>query len=283
MIRSLFSGASGMKNHQIRMDVIANNVANVNTTGFKASRVNFQDILYQWSRYPSAADNNIGGINPSQIGLGVMVSSITNDTGQGALQNTGRALDLAIDGNGWFVISIDGEPVDGTIDSDNGRYTREGIFYVDDAGNLVNSSGFNLCDIDGNPIQLETNAAGLSTINIEKTGYITYTTTDGTVYTGGNSFQIGLAMFPNQDGLVRDGLNMYKISEASGDASEAVPFGEPGSTGYGTINSGFLEMSNVDLTDEFISMITTQRGYQANARTITTSDQMLEELLNVKR
>jgi len=283
MIRSLFSGASGMKNHQIRMDVIGNNVANVNTTGFKGSRTNFQDILYQTVRYASAGQDTVGGINPSQVGLGVMVSSITNNTGQGGLQNTGRSLDLAINGNGWYILSTDGEAVVGTGEV-NERYSREGIFYIDNVGNVVNSSGYNLCDVEGNPIQLDIGDSGVATINISKDGYITYTLLNGdSVGIDDGAPQIGLAMFPNQDGLERDGLNMYKISPASGETVEQ--FGAPGGVegGYGTINSGFLEMSNVDLTDEFTCMITTQRGYQANARTVTTSDQILEELLNIKR
>ncbi|OPX89717.1 MAG: Flagellar basal-body rod protein FlgG [Pelotomaculum sp. PtaB.Bin104] len=281
MIRSLFSGASGMKNHQIRMDVIGNNVANVNTTGFKGSRANFQDVLYQTVRYPSAGENNVGGINPSQVGLGVMVSSITNNTGQGGLQNTGRSLDLAVNGNGWFVLSTNGDSVDGT-GLTNERYTREGIFYIDNVGNLVNSSGYNLCDTSGAPIKIDASASGVATINISKDGYISYTLLDGTK--NDNAFQIGLAMFPNQDGLEREGLNIYKISPTSGVVVPGGnPYGEPNAGGYGEIDSGFLEMSNVDLTDEFVSMITTQRGYQANARTVTTSDQILEELLNIKR
>jgi len=276
MIRSLYSGASGIKSHQIRMDVIGNNIANVNTTGFKSSRANFQDVLYQTVRYASASVPPAGGINPSQVGLGVMVSSITNNTGQGGLQNTGRVLDLAIDGNGWFVLSTDGNSVSGS-GAANERYSREGIFYIDDQGNLVNSNGYNLCDSNGDPINLGTN--GIATINISKEGVITGTYLDGSDI---GSVTIGLAMFPNQDGLERDGRNVYKISPASGTVAGG-GFGTPSTGGYGTVNSGYLEMSNVDLTDEFTNMITTQRGYQANARTITTSDQMLEELLNIKR
>jgi len=269
MIRSLYSGASGMKNHQIRMDVIGNNVANVNTTGFKGSRANFQDVLYQTIRYASAAGDNQGGINPSQVGLGVMVSSITNNTGQGGLQNTGRSLDLAINGNGWYILKP-------TADSETVYYSREGVFYIDNEGNMVNSNGEYLCDTGGGTINLGTE--GIATITVSKDGYISYTTLSGTENT--NAFQIGLAMFPNQDGLERLGQNRYKVSPTSGEQLET---GIPGTNGYGTINSGFLEMSNVDLTDEFTSMITTQRGYQANARTVTTSDQILEELLNIKR
>jgi len=287
LIRSLFSGASGMKNHQIRMDVIANNVANVNTTGFKGARVNFQDTLYQNLKAPSAgsdASPYVGGINPSQVGLGVMISSITSDTGQGNAQSTGRMLDVMIQGNGWFILSTDGTNVTGN-GSANERYTREGILYIDNAGNLINSNGYNICDAKGEPIRLNMGTYGLDTINIEKNGTITYTRLNdpGPPLTTG---PIGLAMFMNQDGLTRDGQNTFKVSPASGNAIQgagADRFGEPSKGGYGTTEAGFLEMSNVDLTDEFIYMITTQRGYQANARTVTTSDQILDELLNIKR
>lgn len=286
MIRSLYNGASGMKAHQVRMDVISNNVANVNTTGFKASRVNFQDVLYQWSRYPSAADSDtgMGGINPSQVGLGVMVSSITNNTGQGPFQNTGRTLDLAVNGNGWFVLSTNGESVDSAEgNDDNDRYSRDGVFYVDNEGNLVNSEGYFVCDTSGEPIQLDIGDSGIASITVDKTGVISYTLLDGTV--SDDKSRIGLAMFPNQEGLERDGLNLFKTTPASGYAvdGENDRYGDPAEGGYGTINSGFLEMSNVELTDEFVNMITTQRGYQANSRSVTTSDTMLEELLNTKR
>ncbi|OPX88935.1 flagellar hook-basal body complex protein [Pelotomaculum sp. PtaB.Bin117] len=284
MIRSLFSGASGMKNHQTRMDVIGNNIANVNTTGFKGSRANFQDILYQTVRYASAAGTtaagtNVGGVSPSQVGLGVMVSSITNNTGQGGLQNTGRSLDLGINGNGWYILSTDGTAVTGdTVGKLNERFSREGIFYVDNLGNLVNSNGYYLCDTSGNSINLGT--AGIATITVSKDGVISGKDLQGNDLP---TATIGLAMFPNQDGLERDGQNTYKISQTSGFITDVGGIGTPNANGYGTINSGFLEMSNVDLTDEFTSLITTQRGYQANARTVTTSDQILEELLNIKR
>lgn len=273
MIRSLFSGVSGMKNHQVRMDVIGNNVANVNTTGFKSSRANFQDTLYQAVRFASASTgagkDNIGGINPSQVGLGMSVSSITSNMRQGPLQNTGRSLDLAIEGNGWFVVT-DGTEI---------YYTREGIFYIDNEGDLVNSNGYKVLDTTGGAINFGKD--GVSTLNISIDGKITAKNLTGTDISPANP--IGLAMFSNQDGLERVGQNLFKESVASGAPLGGDTPGTPASGGYGTINSGYLEMSNVDLTDEFVSMITTQRGYQANARTITTSDQMLEELLNIKR
>ena len=296
MIRSLFSGASGMKNHQIRMDVIANNVANVNTYGFKAARCNFQDTLYQIMRAPSSGP---GGVNPSQVGLGVMVSSITTDTGQGALQSTGRMLDVSVQGNGWFILSISRDPeleVEG-VGAPHERYTREGVFYIDNTGYLVNSNGYYVCDAEGVPIFFEELEGGdepaefaIDTINIEKDGTISYTVLNKEgVYYANDGVPIGLAMFANQDGLRRDGQNLFRISPASGEAADASSgasgyrFGVPSEEGYGFLSAGYLEMSNVDLTDEFIFMITTQRGYQANARTVTTSDAILEELLNIKR
>ncbi len=267
MIRSLYSGVSGMKNHQVRMDVIGNNIANVNTSGYKSSRANFQDTLYQLIRSASAGGGTLGGINPSQVGLGMSVSSITSNMGQGNTQLTGRTLDMAIQGNGWFAVS------DGT----NNYYTREGVFYVDSVGDLVNSNGFHLLDSGGNNINL--GADGVATLNISQAGVVT-----GTDLTGAplGPFTIGLAMFPNQEGLERVGQNLFRESLASG-ALLGGALSDPAVDGYGTINSGYLEMSNVDLTEEFTNMIVTQRGYQANARTITTSDEMLEELLNVKR
>jgi len=276
MIRSLYSGSAGMKNHQIRMDVIGNNIANVNTNAFKSSRVDFQDMLYQSVRSASAngaaTSSTLGGTNPAQIGLGMSVAGITNNMGPSGFQNTGRTLDLAIQGNGWFVVS----PDDGTTC----YYTREGVFHIDDAGDLVNSIGYKVLDTDGDVINFGT--AGVGTINISTDGTITATDLTGTdIYTASDNLKIGLAMFTNQDGLERNGQNLFKESVASGAPIDT--FGTAGAGGYGTINSGFLEMSNVNLTDEFVDMITTQRGYQANGRVITTSDQMLQELLDLKR
>ncbi|MGQ9824832.1 MAG: flagellar hook-basal body complex protein [Desulfotomaculales bacterium] len=272
MIRSLFSGVSGLRSHQVRMDVIGNNIANVNTTGYKSSRANFQDTLYQLLR-PAAESNassGLGGTNPNQVGLGTGISSITNNMGQGPLQATGRTLDLAIQGNGWFVVSPDG----GTTR----YYTREGIFYIDNGGYLVNSNGYQVLDTGGSPINFDT-TSGVATVNILKDGSIKAKDLTGADITvSGN---IGLAMFTNQDGLERVAQNLYRESPASGAPIDE--FGTPASGGYGTINSGYLEMSNVDLSDEFTNMIITQRGFQANARVITVSDTLLQELVDLKR
>ncbi len=521
MIRSLFAGVAGMKNHQIRMDVIGNNISNVNTVGYKSGRANFQDVLYQTLKSASTSTN------PAQVGLGVSLAGISSNMSPGGMQSTGRTLDLAINGEGFFKV----------IDPGNGKeyYTRDGVFYIDRDGYVVNSSGYRLVgelrnitaarstevysrvqdtettnptttlvlqvtgkngplgkrtDFTIDTAQKADISAGggykissggttkLSSLGFQNNDVITVTYTnkytgetvskdikitdatnqdvawlktqfggiggggkvemvytdtntddtinfrttdcgpgvslsitvknssgapkdaftgtnsdfsDGyarasgtgddvdtiiakinaqtanvgvraskdaqnrlvlrTVYTGtdaeieiggdaaaylglpsgivknpGNTYtgairlingpaaslnisndgvitgtdsngnmlewedgtatvtnadfaQINLYTFSNQDGLQRVNKNLFVVSESSGTATP----GTPGSAGYGTIESGYLEMSNVDLTDEFTSMITTQRGYQASARVITVSDTMLEELINLKR
>ncbi|NLJ76568.1 MAG: flagellar hook-basal body complex protein, partial [Peptococcaceae bacterium] len=255
MIRSLYSGASGMKNHQIRMDVISNNIANVNTTGFKSSRANFEDMLVQTLRSPSgpSEDSDLGSINPSQVGTGVGLASIHTDMEQGAMQSTGRSLDLAIEGNGFFQVS------DGT----NTFYTRSGVFYIDAEGFLVDGNGYKL----GDEIEIGTD---VGTINIAVDGTITVFDTDGQDLEV--NLKIGLYSFANQEGLARAGHNYFQETDASGEAKAIEEVGTSSK-----INSKYLEMSNVNLTDEFVNMITTQRGYQASGRAITTSDQMLME------
>ncbi|MEW6423395.1 MAG: flagellar hook-basal body complex protein [Bacillota bacterium] len=275
MIRSLYSGVSGLRNHQIRMDVIGNNIANVNTTGFKGSRANFQDVLSQTIRPAGGPGTNYGSTNPSQVGLGMSLAGISTNMGQGALQNTGRTLDVAIQGNGFFVVQ---KP-------DGNRYaTREGIFFVDSQGYLVNSNGYFICDSSGTSIQVTTDPNTLETIAISDTGEIKV---NGSTI----AQRIGLAFFPNPEGLEKIGQNLYRATDASGGNSsgsiDTSNISAPGTTGTGIANtrlaSGYLEMSNVDLSEEFTSMIVTQRGYQANARVITVSDTLLQELVDLKR
>ncbi len=382
MIRSLYSGVSGMKSHQVRMDVVGNNIANVNTTGYKAGRANFQDTLYQTI---NAAGEKT---NPAQAGLGISLASITSDMTSGGLKSTGRTLDLAISGSGFFKVT----------DGVNDYYTRDGIFNLTQNGNLVNSNGYqvigeswdkaqitgtqasptipaaggilelqgtladgsagaatsitftgglNLDEIishinqykdttgviaakdSSNQLTLSTVYDGytsnntltidptpsstpailtelgltsgatdspsgytsnadividnipVATLNILDEGLITGTDTGGNALTFGGQdvARISLNVFKNQDGLERAGKNLFQRTASSGDASS----GAPATPGFGTIQSGYIEMSNVDLTDQFTDMITTQRGYQAGARIITVSDTMLEELINLKR
>lgn len=456
MMRSLYAGVSGLKNHQTRMDVIGNNISNVNTHGFKAERVTFQDLLSQTMQGASAPRDNKGGVNPKQVGLGMMIASIDKIFTQGSLQTTGKETDLAISGDGLFVLA----------DGDKRYYTRAGTFGIDKDGTLVNPANgmkvqgwmarddangqprvntssavedltipiyskdsarrtdevdflcnlnsktqqlgnnpsqeqirehgwttrINTYDDQGNPQELimrfwrtdnnqwmaEASLAGAQNVRLdvanatgpsqqnpnerirlefapdgrlisagdagspdrinsgdlsvnmsfqmpnepnrrniqlnlgsvgqtdnsitqfasgfttkvsEQNGYPmgyleSYRIDDSGqitgVYSNGQNKLIGqvaLSVFTNPAGLDKIGENRYQVSNNSGDAQ----IGAAGVQGRGKINSGMLEMSNVDLSDSFTDMIVTQRGFQANSRTVTTSDQMLQELLGLKR
>lgn len=388
----MYSGISGMKNFQTKLDVIGNNIANVNTYGFKKGRVTFKDTMNQTISGASAAQNAKGGKNPMQVGLGSTMATIDTIDTQSSLQTTGRSLDLAISGDGYFVVK----------QGDAQFYTRAGNFYLDEEGTLVNGDGYkvqsynngvledikvdvnsilpaqktNELKIDGNfpsgvagnteqlqqmkvvdssgkehTVELKvesTNTTGQWKITLKDRANssldpLILTMTNGVVSqtagplevdnggtgeqiplnivpgnittTAGNlnalfspngttqgaieSFSIGqsgeisgvfsngrvetlgvlaLAKFSNAAGLSKVGNNMFQDSVNSGTAN----IGTPGD-GYGTIASGALEMSNVDLSEEFTEMITAQRGFQANTRIITTSDEILQELINLKR
>ena len=463
MMRSLYSGVSGLKNHQIRMDVIGNNISNVNTTGFKSERVSFQDMISQTMSGAAEPRQNVGGVNPKQVGLGMTVASIDKMMTQGSFKTTGKNTDIAISGEGFFILG----------DGDKRFYTRAGNFDVDKQGQLVNPAngmkvqGWNaVTDASGNrsinsagstediiiplyskepakettfvvyksnlksdvepvpadateeeryrmitdpdvskrrghitsivtyddqgnkhdlrllmwksdtnkwtatvemadatqmtvdvrgpgqnttvpgnnkfefnfspdgkltsvtdgvdtantgalkaqisfrlpgipeprTIDLQLGTAGavdgvtqfsssFTTKAVEQDGYPmgymeSFTIDNSGVVTAQYSngvkqhiSQIGMANFANPEGLTKSGANNYIISNNSGEAL----IGESGLAGLGNINAGFLEMSNVDLADQFTDMIVTQRGFQANSRSITTSDQMLQELLSLKR
>jgi flagellar hook protein FlgE len=401
----MYSGVSGLKNHQIRMDIIGNNIANVNTIGFKAGRVTFQEIFNQTVKGASAAQGDRGGTNPHQVGLGMAISSIDTNHAQGNLQTTGKTTDLAIQGNGFFVLG----------EGNNRYYTRAGNFDIDTQGNFISLSnglkvmgwnavdgliktdgiprpinipvaetlsaeattkvnfGYNLStsdteytttydvydskgnshrfiinfaqtdvnewsititgpngvDVDGdftlnfdnsgklppetvaifttngltdafgvNELSIEldfskiTNIYGnssvapvssngyppgnLESIIIDPKGVITGTYSNGL---SRNLAQVALAKFANPSGLNKLGENLYQVSNNSGLADT----GSPATKGLGSISPGSLEMSNVDLSFEFTEMIVTQRGFQANSRIITASDEMLNELVNLKR
>lgn len=286
MLKSLYSGVSGMKSNQIKMDTIGNNIANVSTTAFKTSRVRFQDMFSQTIANASApVENSIGGTNPQQVGLGVKVGSIDTIMTDGSLETTSRDLDFAVEGNGFFAVSPDG----GT----SKLFTRDGAFYTDANGSLVNASGYKVlgypADSSYETINVSENStpepmnipnviedAKLQSFSVDGNGIITGVYSDGKTYKLG---QLALAKFNNADGLEKVGNNNYTVSNNSGEAE----YGTANSEGYGTIRQGVLEMSNVDLATEFTNMIITQRAYQANSRVITTSDTLLEELINLKR
>jgi flagellar hook protein FlgE len=254
MMRSLYSAVSGLQAHQIKMDVVGNNIANVNTIGFKKGQVTFQDMLSQTLN---------SGMNLKQVGTGVVVGAINNIHSQGAASTTGNTTDLLIQGQGYFTLT------DGT----NNFYCRAGAFSIDSVGNLVNTTnGMKVCDHNGAAITI----AG-SNIAIASDGTISYNdavTGNPTIY----GSKIGISTFSNPGGLEKNGDNMYSKTVSSGPAVSTTP-----GTNAGTLISGALEMSNVDLAQEFVDMIITQRGFQANAKTIRSADEMLQELLSIKR
>ncbi|RDW17829.1 flagellar basal body rod protein FlgG [Oceanobacillus chungangensis] len=286
MLRSMYAGISGMKNFQTKLDVIGNNIANVNTSGFKKGRVTFQEMMAQTTSGAQGPTNTRGGINPAQVGLGSQLGSIDNIQTQGFRQTTNNPLDFALEGDGMFVVASDLQPV--LTDSDV-SYTRAGNFYLDESGDIVNPQGLYLIgfevDPNGEPVLNPDNSYRYTTItiptdaqsfNVQSNGVVNYIDADGDTGIAG---RVALANFANPAGLLKDGSNHFLASENSGTPQFVVPESE----GVASVISGSLEMSNVDLAEEFTEMITAQRGFQANTRIITTSDEILQELVNLKR
>jgi len=266
MLRSMYSGIAGMKNFQTKLDVIGNNIANVSTPGFKKGRVTFQEMMSQTESPAQAAAGTRGGINASQVGLGSQLGSIDDIHTQGFRQTTNNPLDLSIQGDGYFAVQ--------TSDGDT-FYTRAGNFYLDNNGAIVNADGYYLVDVNGNsPITIDPEI--VDSYNILQDGTVEVVINNERTDAG----QIALANFANPSGLVKEGGNLYSASGSSGDADLVAPQSDEMAS---TIVSNALEMSNVDLAEEFTEMITAQRGFQANTRIITTSDEILQELVNLKR
>jgi flagellar hook protein FlgE len=279
MMRAMFAAISGLKQHQTMLDVTANDIANVNTLGYKANRVTFKDSLSQLQRGGAAATAGQGGQNPAQVGLGVSLSSIDAVMGGGALQSTGNVLDVAIQGEGWLRV---GQGTPPAVPA-NMQYTRAGNFSRNDQGYLVTQDGYYVIGKtadDGTGadtlIQIPT---GATNVAIAQDGSVSYVAIGG----GGptTAAWLSLAKFANEPGLARDSGNRWTATAASG--AEVV--GTPGTTAAGTwgvTTAGQIEMSNVDLATEFTNMITAQRGFQANSRVIGAADDMLQELVNMK-
>ncbi|MDN4173554.1 flagellar hook-basal body complex protein [Nocardioides sp. SOB77] len=264
MLRSLFAGISGLRVNQTMLDVTGNNIANANTTGFKASTTVFQDTLSQMLTGASGPNAERGGTNPIQVGLGVQLAATATNLGQGSAQTTGRTTDVMISGDGFFVVESGGERL----------YTRAGAFALDRDGNLVTSSGARVIGVDGNPIRIDP-AQELESMSIGSDGTLT-----GIVNGVGTPLgQLAVATFTNPMGLEKVGETSFRQSANSG----AAELGAPGAAGRGDIMAGALEMSNVDLAAEFTNLILAQRGFQASSRVITTSDSVLEDLVNLKR
>lgn len=308
MLRSLYSGISGLKTHQIRMDTIGNNIANVNTTGYKRSRVDFSTLLSQTINAGSSPDPSVppklGGTNPIQIGIGTQVGAIAQIMTQGSTQSTGKETDMLIQGKGFFVLNNGGVPA----------YTRAGTFSLDSGGNLIdpgtgapvqgynfqtspippaapeapawpvagvnpaNYGNINLATGSAHPSNADTE---LQSFNIDQSGTITgvYKNTITGLTENHKVAQIAIASFNNDAGLMSIGTNFFVPSNNSG----TVNVGAAGQNGRGTIVPNSIEMSNVDLSQEFTDMIVTQRGFQANSRVITVTDTLLQELIDLKR
>lgn len=269
MLRSMYSGISGMKANQTKMDVIGNNVANVGTTAFKKSSARFTDSLNQTMIHASAPTGGIGGNNPGQVGIGTKVAGIYKYMGQGSLQPTGRVTDMAIDGDGFFVVEKNGEVA----------YTRDGSFSLDRDGNLVNPDGYKVLDDKGNPIVIPTEIndgaedKNVISVTVSKDGTISLGLDDGTKVD--SHAKLRIAVFQNPEGLEAIGGNLYNQSANSGNPIFDAK--------YGSIIQGAIEMSNVDLSEEFTDMIITTRSFQAASKVITTSDELLQEIINLKR
>ncbi|AUM00424.1 flagellar basal-body rod protein FlgG [Zoogloeaceae bacteirum Par-f-2] len=257
MIRSLWTARTGLDAQQTQLDVISNNLANVSTNGHKRQRAVFEDLLYQTIRQPGAQSTQQTQISSGlQIGTGVRVVATERVFTQGNLQQTGNSLDLAIQGNGFFQVQMP----DGTI-----AYTRDGAFQLDNQGNVVTASGYPLADAINIP-------ADARSITIGKDGTVSVLVA-GDV----NPVQVGaiqLATFVNPGGLQSAGENLFYETASSGVANLNVP----GTNGAGVLNQGYVETSNVNVAEELVSMIITQRAYELNSRAIQTSDQMLGRL-----
>lgn len=264
MLRSLWTAASGMNGQQFNIDTISNNLANVNTTGFKKNRADFEDLLYQTLRVagtPATEETVVPtGV---QVGLGVKTAATQKIFDQGSLQNTGNALDIALEGNGFFrVLTYDDTPA----------YTRDGSFKVDSNRQIVTSNGHKLLP----EIVLPENFR-IDTLAISDQGQITVKVANSEEIL--EVAQLTTNRFINPAGLSAVGSNLFKVTEASGEAIEDIP----GQNGQPRTLQGFIEMSNVKVVDEMVNMITAQRAYEFNSKAITTSDNMLQTAINLKR
>lgn len=347
MLPSMFSGISGLKVNQKKLDVIGNNIANSGTTAYKGQRARFEDMVSQSMAAATGASANLGGTNPRQVGLGVQLAGIDTDTHTGNMQPTSRPLDAAIDGPGYFIVGT-GNPPDTSNDTNatgeiditaethtmsaqgvTTNFTRDGSFTLDTQGSLLTSDGLRVYGYANSAVNIDyqdgkadpkvpfkvniptDNGKGGAettivkeelvplvipesvTINSKTSRVQSYAIgVDGTITatldTGGTAVlgQIAMASFKNDAGLTKMGKNLYQTSPNSGEPVVRSAYGDKdndNSKGYGDMRQGMLEMSNVDLAEEFTNMIIANRAFQANGKIITTGDEILQDLVNLKR
>ncbi|NMM46313.1 flagellar basal-body rod protein FlgG [Rhodospirillaceae bacterium KN72] len=261
-MRSLSIGATGMLAQQLNVEVISHNIANMNTTSYQRRRAEFQDLLYQNLRRVGSESSDADTTVPVgvQVGLGVKTAAVYRITEQGNLTLTENPLDVAINGEGYFQVDLP---------SGETAYTRAGSFQLDGQGDLVTVDGFTVnpgITIPANAVDISINASGQVLVSI-----------DGQTGTS-NVGQLELARFANDAGLLAIGDNLFMETPASGTPNTAVP----GTTGFGTIQQGFLETSNVNVVEEITNLITAQRAYEMNSKVIETSDQMMSTLTNLR-
>jgi flagellar basal-body rod protein FlgG len=261
MLKAFSTAATGMAAQQMMVDVIANNLANVNTTGFKTSQINFQDLVYvKLSQAGAEVASGINSPTGLEIGSGVRAASTTKIFTPGEMDNTGRSLDISISGDGFIQV---------TLPSGETRYTRDGALQENANGQLVTATGYSIEPA----ITIPTDATA---IDIGKDGTVNVTDSSGTQSVVGN---LQLVRFPNPAGLSNEGDNLLAQTAASGSAVT----GTPGSNGFGSIQSGMLEKSNAQMVTELVNLITAQRAYEINARAIKAGDEMLQTATNVGR
>jgi len=283
MLTALSSAVSGLDAYQEQMDIIGNNIANLNTTGFKSATGNLVDSFSDTLQAATAATGNDNAMDAIQIGTGVTTASVTSDWSEGAINSTGVVSNLAINGNGFFVVQ---DPTTGA------QYvTQDGTFSVNTAGYLVDSSGMQVMGYSNSglsttgPIQINTTGmpstsnpnAGMTSYTINSAGVITVNLSDGTSFARG---QVLLQNLSNPEALSSVGNNLYSNMANAGPLSAA---GAPGSGSLGTIQSGALELSNVDLSAQMADLIVAQRAFEANSKIVTTSDELLQTVVNMKR
>jgi flagellar basal-body rod protein FlgG len=264
-VQSLYTAATGMEAMESKLDVIANNMANINTTGFKKDRANFEDVFYRQYRMPGALDADSSRTATGvEVGLGTRVSSTQSDFKQGSFQTTNNPLDFAVEGDGFF-----------QVQNPNGGfyYTRSGNFNLNSEGQLVlgsASKGYLLEPTITVPPEA-------TSVVVTSDGQIQYTTQNSTNLQ--SLGQLQMAKFVNPDGLLKLGENLYQKTDASGDEQT----GTPGQEGFGNIRQGFLEASNVEPVTELIDLITTQRSFELNSQVVQAGDQVMQLVANLRR